>query len=388
MYFAYAFGRSLAAPLNLWAHATAAFWSQTPFGRVAAAASELVERATRRYPKVPFVTPHVVVERTPFCELLRFTDPVRPHRRPGDPRVLLVAPLSGHHATLLRDTVATLIPDHDVYLTDWVDARLVPRAAGGFDLDDYVDLVRRFLGTVGPGAHVVAVCQPGVPVLAAVALMAEDGDAALPQTMTLMGGPIDTRRSPTAPDKLATSHPLSWFEANLIHRVPAGEPGAGRRVYPGFLQLAGFLAMNPDRHTEAHLRFWRDLVGGNLDAARAHRRFYDDYLSVMDLPAEYYLQTVASVFQRHDLALGQMRSRGRLVRPEKIRDVGLFTVEGELDDITGIGQSEAAHALCPNIPDDRRRHHLQKGVGHYGVFSGSRWRAEVAPRLAEFIRAR
>jgi poly(3-hydroxybutyrate) depolymerase len=383
MYAAYAFGHSLAAPVNAWARAFRAFWSQAPFGHLAVAATELVERATRRYPKVPFATEHAIVERTPFCDLLRFT----PTRRPGDPRVLLVAPLSGHHATLLHDTVATLVPDHDVYVTDWVDARLVPAAAGGFDLDDYIDLVKRFIGTVGPGAHVVAVCQPSVPVLAAVALMAEDGDAAVPQTMTLMGGPIDTRRSPTAPDRLATTHSLAWFERTLIHRVPAGEPGTGRRVYPGFLQLAGFLAMNPGRHTEAHFRFWRDLVEGNLDAARAHRRFYDDYLAVMDLPAEYYLQTVASVFQRHDLALGQMRSRGRLVRPAAIRDTALFTIEGELDDITGIGQSEAAHALCTGIPAERRRHHLQHGVGHYGVFSGGRWRNEIAPRLADFIRS-
>jgi poly(3-hydroxybutyrate) depolymerase len=360
-----------------------------------AATGELLERATRRYPKPSFdlhtaeidgrvvAVRQTVAHSTPFCDLIRFERDVGRQ----DPKVLLVAPLSGHHASLLRDTVAALVADHDVYVTDWVDARLVPVSAGRFDLDDYIDLLPRFLHVLGAGSHLVAVCQPAVPALAAVALMAEDGDAALPRSLTLMGGPVDTRINPTAPNRLATSRPWDWFETTMVCRVPAGEPGFSRRVYPGFLQLSAFVSMNYDRHAQSHLQLWRDLVAGDDDGARAHRRFYDDYLAVMDMPAEYYLQTIASVFQRHDLARGRMLYRGaRPVRPDVIRGPALMTVEGEKDDITGLGQTFAAHALCPGIPAGRRFHHVQPGVGHYGLFSGRRWRDEIAPRLRDFIR--
>lgn len=401
-YSAFALAQTLAAPMNAWAAAMRGFWthpslpaSGTAMGRALGAAAELVERATRRYPKPAFDLHTTVIDgetvgvretrlvHTPFCDLLRFErDGAR-----DDPKVLVVAPLSGHHASLVRDTVAALLPDHDIYLTDWIDARLVPAADGAFDLDDYIDLLIRFVRTIGPRLNLVAVCQPAVPALAAVALLAEDSDAAVPQTLTLMGGPVDTRQNPTAPGRLAESRPLGWFEAALVHDVPPGEPGFGRRVYPGFLQLSAFLAMNHRRHADAHADLYRHLVAGDEHSAQAHRRFYDDYLAVMDLPAEYYLQTVATVFQRHDLPRGAMRHRGvRPVRPAAVRTTALMTIEGEKDDITGVGQCFAAHALCPDIPAERRVHHLQPGAGHYGIFSGRRWRDDIAPRLRDFIR--
>jgi len=395
VYSAYELSRSLAAPVNAWAAAVRSFWSHpalpvagTPIGRVMAAGSELLERATRRYPKPPFALGSTVREevvlRTPFCDVIHFE---RGAAR-SDPKVLVVAPLSGHHASLLRDLVATLLPDHDVHITDWIDARLVPLSAGRFDLDDYIDVVRQAIRALGGDVHVVAVCQPAVPTLAAVALMAEDGDAALPRSLTLMGGPVDPRINPTAPNRLAESRPLDWFENTLVHRVPAGQPGSGRRVYPGFLQLSGFISMNADRHTDAHLQLFREVARGDEAAAEARRRFYDDYLAVMDMTAEYYLQTIDVVFQRYDLPRGQMRYRGaRPVRPAAIRTTALMTIEGEKDDITGVGQTHAAHALCPAIPAERHRHHLQPDVGHYGIFSGRRWRGEIAPRLRDFIRA-
>jgi poly(3-hydroxybutyrate) depolymerase len=402
LYDAFAVGRALVAPLHAWGAAVRSIWSQpgplgsaTALGRSFAATGELVERATRRFAKPPFGLDATVIDgapvavreeialATPFCALTRFArDTAR-----VDPRVLVIAPLSGHHASLVRDTVAALLPEHDVYVTDWVDARLVPVSEGAFDLDDYIDLIQRFLRAIGPGAHAIAVCQPAVPALAAVALLAADRDAAVPHTLTLMGGPIDPRIGPTAPGKLATSRSLDWFDAAMVHRVPVGEPGAGRRVYPGFLQLAAFLAMNPERHTRAHLDLVRDVIAGDDAGARAHRRFYDDYLAVMDLPGEYYLQTIATVFQRHDLARGELRYRGaRRVEPAAIERTALFTIEGELDDITAVGQTEAAHGLCTGIADDRRRHLVQAGAGHYGIFSGRRWRSEIAPQVRDFIR--
>ena len=402
MYTTYDLNRTLLAPLNQWGAALKKLWSnpafplsRTQFGRAIAAGGEVIERATRSFPKPPFGVHATVIEgrdvavqeeivlQTPFCNLLRF------RRESGrqDPKVLLVAPLSGHHATLLRDTAAQLIPDHDLYLTDWIDARLVPASAGAFDLDDYVELLMTFLRRIGPGAHAIGVCQPAVPLLAAVALMAEDGDVAVPKTISLMGGPIDTRVRPTRVDELATSRPLEWFERNMIHPVPAGEPGAGRKVYPGFLQLAGFISMNPSLHARAQWNLYRQLIDGDLEGAETHRSFYDNYLAVMDVPAEYYLSTVASVFQRHDLARGEMVWRGRKVRPEVICDTGLMTIEGEHDDITSPGQTFAAHALCSGIPAERQRHYIQLGSGHYGIFSGRRWRDEVCPRLREFMRA-
>ncbi len=397
MYNAY---RTLFAPFNSWGAAVQQLWSNpafplsgTPFGRAMAAGGELLERTTRTFPKPAFALTSTVIggrdvavqeERvlqTPFCDLIRF------RRESGrqDPKVLLVAPLSGHHASLLRDTVLQLLPGHDVYLTDWIDARLVPLTAGSFDLDDYVALMQGFLRHLGPGAHAIGVCQPGVPLLAAVALLAEDGDVATPQTLTLMGAPIDTRVHPTQVDDFATGRSLDWFERSVVQEVPAGEPGAGRKVYPGFLQLAGFISMNPSVHAKAHWKLYRDLIDGNEDDAQSHRRFYDDYLAVMDVPAEYYLQTVASVFQRHDLARGEMIWRGRKVRPAAIRGTALFTIEGENDDITAPGQTFAAHALCSGIPQERKRHHLQPDSGHYGIFSGRRWREEIFPLVKAFI---
>jgi len=402
MYSSYRLGRAIAAPFNAWAGVLRAFWSHpaflvsaTPFGRAVATASELLERATRRYPKPPFgltstvvggrpvAVREVVWNRTPFCDLIRFERDCA--RR--DPKVLLVAPLSGHHASLLRDTVARLLPEHDLYVTDWVDARLVPLSAGRFDLDDYVDLMVRFIHAIGSDVHVIAVCQPSVPVLAAVSLMAEAGDLAAPLTMTLMAGPIDTRVNPTQVDRVATSRPLRWFELAAVHQVPEGEPGHLRRVYPGFLQLTAFVSLNPARHADAHRQLYRDLLAGDEESAEAHRRFYDDYLAVMDVPAEYYLQTIATVFQRHDLALGGMTWRGQQrIRPEAIRRTALMTVEAEKDDITAVGQTSAAHALCTGLPAKRRQQYVQPGAGHYGVFSGRRWREQIAPRIAEFIR--
>ena len=402
MYNSYELNRTLLSPLNRWGSAVSRLWSSpafplswTRFGRAMAAGGEMLERATRSFVKPEFGLHgtaiegrHVAVQQqlvlpTPFCNLLRFERDVQR----DDPKVLLVAPLSGHHATLLRETVAQLLPDHDVYVTDWIDARLVPIGDGPFDLDDYIALMQRFLRFLGPGAHAIGVCQPAVPLLAAVALMAEDGDVAVPKTLSLMGGPIDTRVRPTKVDELATSQPLEWFARTMVHPVPAGEPGYERLVYPGFLQLAAFVSMNPSVHAEAHWKLYRDLIDGNAEDAETHRRFYDNYLAVMDVPAEHYLQTVATVFQRHDLALGTLRWRGRPVRLEAIRDTGLMTIEGEHDDITAPGQTFAAHALCTGVPAQRKRHHLQLGAGHYGIFSGRRCRDEICPRLQEFIRA-
>lgn len=404
MYSSYMLSRAWAAPLNSWAGVLQTLWSHpafpmsaTPLGRAVASGSELLERLTRRYPKPPFgletvriiggrevAVREVTAMSTPFCNLIRFErDAVG-----KNPKVLVVAPLSGHHASLLRDTVTRLVPEHDVYLTDWIDARLVPLAAGRFDLDDYADLIRRFIQHLGADVHVIAVCQPAVPVLAAVSLMAEDEDPATPRSMTLMAGPIDTRVNPTQVDRLATGRPLEWFELTAVHRVPAGEPGFLRKVYPGFLQLTAFVSLNPSRHADAHRQLYRDLLAGDEESAGTHRRFYDDYLAVMDVPAEYYLQTVSRVFQNHLLARGEMTwRRVRPVRPAAVRRTALMTVEAANDDITSVGQTAAAHALCSAIPPERRRAYVQEGVGHYGVFSGRRWREQIAPRIAAFIRS-
>ena len=296
-----------------------------------------------------------------------------------------MAPLSGHYATLLRGTVAAMLPGHDVFITDWVDARMVPVADGPFDLDDYIDYLVAIHRALGPGVHVVAVCQPSVPVLAAVALMEAAGDPDLPASMILMGGPIDTRVNPTAVNTLANSHDLDWFRNNVIMKVPFPHAGFLRDVYPGFLQISGFLSMNFDRHVDAHRDFYHHLIRGDGDSAAKHRAFYDEYLAVMDLTAEFYLQTVDTVFLRHALPLGEMKHRNRKVQPAAITQVAMLTIEGEHDDISGVGQTRAAHDLVVNLPAEKRAHYLQKGVGHYGVFNGSRFRAEIAPRIAEFI---
>lgn len=368
--------------------------SFTPVGKSMAAGFDLFERATRRYGKPEFgissvevngksvaVTERVVWEK-PFCKLLHFS---KEGVGNNQPKLLIAAPMSGHYATLLRGTVETMLEDHDVYITDWVDARMVPMSEGRFDLDDYVDYLIDMFACLGPNANVMAVCQPSVPVMAAVSLMEADKNPNAPSTMTLMGGPIDTRINATEVNKLAEDRDISWFRNNVIVRVPFPHPGMMREVYPGFLQLSGFMSMNLDRHVTAHTDLFQHLVEGDGDSAEKHEEFYDEYLAVMDLTAEYYLQTVETVFMRHDLPRGTLKHRGQKVDPGAIERVALLTVEGEHDDISGVGQTEAAHKICENIPASMRQHYLQPDVGHYGVFNGSRFRKEIAPRITKFI---
>ena len=374
-------------PVNPFAHA--------PWAKSVVAGCEMFERVTRRYGKPDWgieetlidgdpvgVEPKVVWSR-PFCNLLHFARDTVVARH--DPKVLIVAPMSGHYASLLRGTVEAFLPQHEVYVTDWVDARMVPLADGSFDLDDYIDYVISILHVLGRGTHVIAVCQPSVPVLAAVSLMEGRGDPCAPLSMTLMGGPIDTRKSPTAVNNLAEEKGLDWFRRNVISNVPFPNPGVGRPVYPGFLQLTGFMGMNLDRHMDAHRAMFKHLIEGDGDSAQKHREFYDEYLAVMDLTAEFYLQTVETVFVRHALPKGEMTHRGEPVDPSKIQNAALLTIEGEFDDISGVGQTEAAHRLCTGIPAANKTHYLQRGVGHYGVFNGSRFRKEIAPRISAFI---
>ena len=328
---------------------------------------------------------------TPFCRLLRFKrfsdDPGCIAELKDDPVVLVVAPLSGHHSTLLRDTVRTLLADHKVYITDWTDARMVPLSAGTFSLTDYIETVQAFIRHIGArNLHVISVCQPTVPVLAAISLMASAGEQT-PASMTMMGGPIDPRRSPTQVNTLATTKPLSWFSTNVIHEVPPNYPGRGRKVYPGFLQHTGFIAMNPDRHFQSHWDFYQNLRRGDLEDAESHRRFYDEYNAVLDMDAEFYLDTIDIVFKRHLLPRGEWHVRDQRVAPEAIRDTALLTIEGELDDIAGLGQTEAAIDLCRGIPASNKRHLLAKGSGHYGIFSGRRWREQIYPQVRDFILA-
>ncbi len=371
--------------------------AMTTFGKSVAAACEVFERSTRRYGRPEWgikstlvggarVPVHIeTVWERPFCRLLHFERAFehQPHR--PQPRLLIVAPLSGHYATLLRGTVEAFLPNHDVYITDWVDARMVPITEGRFDLDDYIDYIISILHFLGGDVHVIGVCQPSVPVLAAVARMEAVDDPYVPRSMILMGGPIDTRVNPTSVNTLAASRGTEWFRRNVISKVPFPHPGMMRDVYPGFLQLYGFVSMNLDRHIEAHRNLFHHLVAGDGNSAHKHREFYDEYLAVMDLAAEYYLQTVDTVFVRHALPKGEMTHRGELVDLGKIRRVALMTVEGEHDDISGVGQTEAAHRLLVNLPDDLKTHWLQPNVGHYGVFNGSRFRAEIAPRISDFV---
>ncbi len=369
--------------------------THTAYGRTVAAACELFERTTRRYDKPAFglgttvadgervaVTERILWER-PFCRVIAFDRA----RKGADeqPKVLIVAPMSGHYATLLRGTVETFLPTHRVMITDWTDASMVPLAAGRFDLDDYIDYLIAMFRELGPDLHIMAVCQPSVPVVAAIARMEAENDPATPRSMTLMGGPIDTRRSPTAVNELAEKRGIKWFEQHCIVKVPPVHPGFGRNVYPGFLQLSGFMAMNIDRHLTAHWDMFKHLVQGDGDSAEKHREFYDEYLAVMDLTAEFYLQTVETVFVEHLLPKGEMLHRGRPVDLTAIRRCAVMAVEGEKDDISGVGQTLAALELTPNLSSDRKLYHLQKGVGHYGVFNGSRFRKEIAPRIAAFM---
>ncbi len=369
--------------------------SRTPFGRTSAAMAEVFERTTRRYAKPEFGLTETIVdgktvpvsEKTvwsrPFCNLLHFERQLPKNRKP-DEKIVIVAPMSGHYATLLRGTVEAMLPYADVYITDWVDARMVSVSEGHFDLDDYVDYIIDILHTLGEGCHVMAVCQPSVPVLAAAAVMERHGDRFAPATMTLMGGPIDTRVNPTAVNKLAEDKGADWFRDNVVMQVPWPHPGFMRDVYPGFLQLSGFMGMNLDKHLIAHKDFFLHLVKNDGDSAEKHRDFYDEYLAVMDLTAEFYLETVEKVFVEHALPKGELEHRGEPVDPAVIRNVALLTIEGENDDISGVGQTEAAQHICVNIPKKMRRHHLQKDVGHYGVFNGSRFRAEILPIIIDF----
>jgi poly(3-hydroxybutyrate) depolymerase len=402
--------RAVLNPVSDWAEAMSKLYtnpyspfSYTMFSNRIAAGFELLHRLGKEYEKPEFgihstkvdgqeVSVLQSIEKSlPFCRLLKFEKvlPKALASRAKDPVVLVFAPLSGHHATLLRDTVRTLVADHTVYITDWLDARTVPLAEGPFHLDDYVAYCIQFIRHLGPDLHLISVCQPTVPVLGAVSVMATLKDPKLPLSMTMMGGPIDTRKSPTEVNNLATNHSHHWFQQNLIHTVPNRYPGAGRRVYPGFLQHAGFVAMNPDRHMKSHWDFYQDLIRGDMEDAQEHRKFYDEYNAVLDLPAEYYLDTVEVVFQKHQLPLGQwhVEFEGKTVRvaPEDIKRVALFTIEGELDDISGSGQTQAAHTLCVGIPQGHQRHLTAIGAGHYGIFSGRRWREMIYPQLRSFI---
>ena len=403
-YYAYEMAHTLLSP---WRFATRMLKAQldhplNPFSRslptrTLSAACGVFEGLTRRYGKPDFgfdavetggggrvAIREVLAARRTFCNLLHFQR--EGGRLPGEelPQVLLVAPLSGHYATLLRGTVRAMLPDHDVYITDWIDARDVPLTAGDFGFDDYIDYLLDFLRLLGPDTHVVAVCQPSVPALAATALLAAEHDPATPLSLTLIGGPIDTRRNPTAVNRLAEQRPLDWFQRNIVARVPFPNPGYMRPVYPGFMQLTGFMTMNLDRHAAAHVRLFHHLVEGDHDSIRQHDEFYEEYMAVMDLPARFYLETIDRVFQRHALAKGELVHRGRRVDCSAIRDTALITIEGGRDDICGPGQTAAAHDLCPNVA--MRYRYVQPGVGHYGVFNGSRFRREVQPRIAEAIR--
>jgi poly(3-hydroxybutyrate) depolymerase len=400
--------RALLSPFSEFAAASAKLYSHplSPFAHTLlsqrlSAGLDLMHRLAKDYEKPEFDIRSVEVDgvdvavqelvalEKPFCRLLRFkryTDDLEVLARMKDqPTVLVVAPLSGHHATLLRETVKTLLKSHKVYITDWTDARMVPLEVGAFRLDDYIHYVQDFIRHVGGAdCHVMSVCQPTVPVLAAISLMASAGEPT-PRSMTMMGGPIDARKSPTAVNNLAMNRSYSWFENNVIYRVPTNFPGAGREVYPGFLQHTGFVAMNPDRHLSSHYDYFLDLVRGDDEGAEAHRRFYDEYNAVLDMPAEYYLDTIKTVFQDFALVNGTWQVDGKFVRPQDITTTALLTVEGELDDISGAGQTRAAHDLCSGVPKQHQYHYDALGAGHYGIFSGRRWRDNVYPEVRDFI---
>jgi len=398
------------SPLTAWAEAASKSFTNpssplayVPGSTRLAAGYELLYRLGKDYEKPQFELHQIeknghaipIVEQTviekPFCRLIRFKrfsdDSATVTDLKTEPIVLVCAPLSGHHATLLRDTVKTLLQDHKVYLTDWLDARMVPLEDGSFHLDDYVEYIQEFIRHIGAkDLHVISVCQPTVPVLAAISLMASRGEDT-PRTMTMMGGPIDARRSPTSVNSLASEHSYEWFENNVIHTVPANYPGVGRKVYPGFLQHAGFVAMNPERHVTAHWDFYQNLMRGDDEDAEQHRRFYDEYNAVLDMDADYYLDTIRIVFQDFRLAEGTWDVNGERVRPQDIKNTALLTIEGELDDISGSGQTRAAHDLCTGIAAKNKRHYTAEKAGHYGIFSGRRWRTMVYPQLREFILA-
>jgi poly(3-hydroxybutyrate) depolymerase len=391
--------RAALTPFRMAAEATQFAFDHSPmpkthFSRAVSASAELFERTTRNFVKPTFklhttkvgndtvaVTEEIVATK-PFCNLIHF----RRATKAKDPKVLIVAPMSGHHATLLRGTVEAMLPDHDVYITDWIDAKLVPVAKGKFDLEDNIEYIMDFIRVLGPDVHVMAICQPAVPVLCAVAVMAEMNDPKQAKSMTLMGGPIDTGVAPTAVTRLAEERPIEWFKNTVIHSLPFYYPGAHRLVYPGFMQLQGFVSMNVERHVGEHFKLFQNLVKGDDESVASHRKFYDEYLSVMDITAEFYLQTVERVFQRRDLPLGNMMWHGKPVRPQAIKKTALLTIEGELDDISAPGQTRPAHDLCSSLPEKMKKAHLQMGVGHYGIFNGRKWREYVQPVIAKFVR--
>ncbi len=399
--------RNFINPLIQWAEASAKLFTNpvsplahAPFAQRIAAGYELMYRLGKAYEKPSFGIEKVAVNgqdvrilervaiQKPFCDLIHFRKDMSDAEiaKLDQPKVLIVAPLSGHHATLLRDTVRSMLENHDVYVTDWLDARMVPYSEGPFHLHDYVYYVQEFIRALGPDVHLMAVCQPTVPVMAAVSLMASENDPKLPRSMTLMGGPIDPRKSPTQVNDLAASKPFNWFENTVIYAVPPNYPGHGRKVYPGFLQHAGFIAMNPGRHAQSHWDFYMHLRQGDNDSAENHRKFYDEYNAVLDMPAEFYLETIKDIFQDYRLPTGTWEIGGKLVRPQDIKTVALFTIEGELDDISGPGQTQAAHDMCSSIPKNKKEDYVAKGAGHYGIFSGRRWRETICPKVGEFIK--
>ena len=395
-YLAVAPARALSDVARFWARNPFNPISKTPLGRSIVASSEMFERLTRRYGKPRFdlekvqidgcdiaVREDIVWQRS-FCRVIRFARDLPEGQ--AQPKLLIVAPMSGHYATLLRGTVAAFLPHYDVYVTDWANARMVPKIER-FDLDDYIGYLIEICQRLNDGTtpfHTLGVCQPAVPLIAAIAIMEADRDPRAPTSMTLMGGPIDTRRSPTAVNQIAEKRGSKWFADNCIFPVPYPYPGFGRKVYPGFLQLSGFMAMNMDRHVDAHLDMFKHLVRGDEDSGERQREFYDEYLAVMDLTEEFYLQTIDTVFVEHLLPKGSMTHRNKRIDLSAIRKVGLMTVEGENDDISGLGQTHAAHDLCTNLPADLKAHHMQTGVGHYGVFNGSRFRRDILPRIVDF----
>lgn len=401
LYYAYQLQSDLMKPVRALADAAASMLNQpaitdldSPTIRQLAAAFEMVSRAGLSHSRPSYGIEAVRVgdEDVPVTEEAAFVTPFgtmlhfkKAHTSTEQPRVLVIAPLSGHFATLLRNTVEVLLPDNDVYITDWHNARDISTEHGRFGFDEYVDHVIRFLEELGPGAHLVSVCQPCAHAFAAVAVMAQTNNPAQPASMTMMAGPIDTRINPTAVNDLATTHSIKWFERNLISRVPIGLPGAGRRVYPGFVQLNAFMSMNPKRHIDTHIDMFGHLARGDADLAEHSKTFYDEYFAVLDLTAEFYLETVQFVFQEFRLPKGELTWHGEKVEPAAIRKTALLTVEGERDDICSVGQTMAAHDLCPNIRPYKKRHHLQAGVGHYGVFSGSKWKGQIYPILRNTI---
>ncbi|MFZ1923596.1 MAG: polyhydroxyalkanoate depolymerase [Xanthobacteraceae bacterium] len=398
LYLAYQLQSDIMTPVRAWAtfaanSGGAPLLSDHPALRNLTAVYELIARAGLTHTRPPFGIGSVTVgnrevevreeaaARTPFGTLLHFKKDIAT----AQPRVLLVAPLSGHFSTLLRATVRTMLPDHDVYITDWHNARDVPLTAGRFGVDEYTEHLIKFLEAIGPGAHILAVCQPCVATLAATALMAQDGNPAQPRSMTLMAGPIDTRINPTKVNELAKKQTIEWFERTLTASVPLRYPGAFRRVYPGFVQLAAFMSMNVERHIKAHKDLYDNLAAGELEKAAVTKAFYDEYFAVLDLTAEFYLETVQLIFQDHALPQGELQWRGQRVDPGAIRKTMLLTVEGERDDICAVGQTVAAHDLCSKLRPYLKRHHMQAGVGHYGVFSGSRWEKQIYPILKNVI---